>query len=405
MLPDARKPDGTRDWLCAKCTTALQALADRETAVRRWRTRMARLVAIGRIISVSVAGVLALGVILAVGAHVLPRSPNSAPSAAAPALDARCGELSRIRSIGAIGTQAAEDAVNVLTYPQRATVTLLTENAGTTAVVPAPESRTHPAPLGQAQGSETSAAGSGAGVAALVDECDTGWRTDGPVPLPVVLELDIHRNGAHIQRLALWQDPKAPRTAWIREFQVWVSPSTIGEDFVPVRFDRPTVLRESAEAQWFEIMSPGPGALAQPFPDVVQMRRLQLRVLSTYGKSSPVPATAVALGEIAAYGPDLEVVIAHPLVNLVEDTTRFVFAPAEIRALAQQPKFVLLINRTRTWTHTIRSVGQKQNFEITIAPGEAKSVQFIAGTPGRYEFYCTVVNHDRQGLLGSIIVR
>ncbi|HEV2123392.1 MAG TPA: hypothetical protein VGW38_11540, partial [Chloroflexota bacterium] len=409
LLPAGRKADGTRDWLCARCTTALRIAAVRAASARRWRSRLARLTALGQIVGVSLAGVLLLGAIMTFGAQFLPRSAASAPS---PALEARCSELSRIRSIGAIGTQAAEDAVNVLTYPQRAAVTLLTGSevgeAGSVAASTAPEVPAFQAsPVGTA-GTEPVRA---SGVAALVDECDTGWHSDGPLSLPVTLTVDIHHSGAHIQRIALWQDPKAPRTAWVQEFQVFASPSAAGEDFVPVRFDRPAVLRETTEAQWFEIVSPGPGALAQPFPAVVEMRRLRLRLLSTYGSAgrqapSATPGrAAVALGEIAAYGPDLEVVIAHPLVNHQEDTTRFVFVPHDIRALAQQPKFVLFINRTRTWTHTIRSVGQKQNFEVAIEPGQAKSVQFIAGTPGRYEFFCTVVNHDRQGLLGSIIVR
>ena len=108
---------------------------------------------------------------------------------------------------------------------------------------------------------------------------------------------------------------------------------------------------------------------------------------------------------MAAYGPDLEVVLAHPAGLGGEDLDRFVVGPAEIRALALQPKFVLFLNRTRTSTHTLVSVGQTRNFEVTIPPGEARAVQFTAGAPGRYEFYCRVPGHDRLGLTGSIVVR
>lgn len=140
LLPAGRKADGTRDWLCARCTTALRIAAVRAASARRWRSRLARLTALGQIVGVSLAGVLLLGAIMTFGAQFLPRSAASAPS---PALEARCSELSRIRSIGAIGTQAGEDAVNVLTYPQRAAVTLLTSSevgeAGSVAASTAPE--------------------------------------------------------------------------------------------------------------------------------------------------------------------------------------------------------------------------------------------------------------------------
>jgi hypothetical protein len=301
------------------------------------------------------------------------------PGAAVPL--AACGELTRIRSVGAIGTQAAEDAVNVLAYPQRAEVRL-------------------------------GAGGAAGAAAALVDECQSGWRSAGPQALPVEVVLDTRRDGSAVQRLALWQDPGAPRGAWVRDFEALASPSADGDDFQAIPLDRPGRLRETTEPQWFEVQRPAPGATGAPFPDVVPLRRLRLRLLSTYGDPAGGPAVAtgaapggVALGEVAAYGPDLEVVLAHPTALGGEDLDRFVVGPAEIRALALQPKFVLFLNRTRTSPHTLVSVGQTRNFEVTIPPGEARAVQFTAGAPGRYEFYCRVPGHDRLGLSGSIVVR
>ena len=380
LVPGPRAADGTREWCCRPCRDARRAEHAAATAARSFRGRAAWAGrgALVRLPALVAAAVAALALALAVRTY---RPGGAVPLAA-------CGELTRVRSVGAIGTQAAEDAVNVLAYPQRAEV--------------------HPAAGGDGRGTD----GTDGTAAALVDECQSGWRTAGPQPLPAEVVFDTGRAGSAVQRLALWQDPGAPRGAWVRDFELLASPSADGDDFLPVPLDRPGRLRETTEPQWFEVQRPAPSATGAPFPDVVQLRRLRLRVLSTYGDPTdgepagrPAAAAGVALGEVAAYGPDLEVVLAHPAGLGGEDLARFVFGPAEIRALALQPKFVLFLNRTRTSPHTLVSVGQTRNFEVTIPPGEARSVQFTAGAPGRYEFYCRVPGHDRLGLTGSIVVR
>jgi hypothetical protein len=375
LVPGARAADGTREWYCRPCRDVRRADLAATTAARSFRGRLARA---GRRALMLVP--LLLVVVAAAGALTL-AVRTYRPGGAIPL--AACGELTRIRSVGAIGTQAAEDAVNVLAYPQRAEVrSIAGDDAG--------------APAGATTG--------------LVDECQSGWRPAEPQSLPLEIAFDTQRDGSAVQRLAFWQDPGAPRGAWVRDFEVLASPSADADDFRPVPLDRPGQLRETTEPQWFEVQRPAPSATGQPFPDVVQLRRLRVRILSTYGDSTarpgaPESAKAVALGEVAAYGPDLEVVLSHPSGLGGEDLEHFVVGPAEIRALALQPKFVLFLNRTRTYTHTIVSVGQTRNFEVTIPPGEARAVQFTAGTSGRYEFYCRVPGHDRRGLAGSIVVR
>jgi plastocyanin len=136
---------------------------------------------------------------------------------------------------------------------------------------------------------------------------------------------------------------------------------------------------------------------------------MQLRVLTTSGSPRPRSVTdGVALGEIALYGPDLELIAR----NVVDGSTgaeypdAFEFLPGTISALAGRPKFVLVYNRGKSATHVFATSDQQQNGEVEIGPGEAKSIQFVAaGRPGRYEFFCKVPGHAARGLVGRIEVR
>ncbi len=400
LAPTPRRADGQRDWHCAACAAKVGATTAYWAYQRSFLVRLKRVTPAATRAIVAVAVIALVGTVFAAvtipGSRLLPRRPAEATDAH---LDARCGELSRIRSIGAIGTQAGEDAVNVLAYPQRAAVRMvaLDTPAG------APEGSVVTPPI--------STSTSSAGVQALVDECDAGWQHEGSLTLPITLELDIRRQGSYIQRIALWQDPKAPRDSWVRDFEVLAASGEAGGAFIPITLDRPGQLRETVEPQWFEIVRPAPGGLSASFPDVIEMRRLQLRVLSTYATAqgsarSRGTVERVALGEVAAYGPDVEILVDHPTDQSGKNRSAFTFKPFVINALAGRPKFVLFFNRTTTAEpHHIVSVSQQRNLDVQLKPDETRSGQFIAGRPGVYEFYCRTPGHAQLGLTGTIVVR
>jgi hypothetical protein len=306
-----------------------------------------------------------------------------------------------------------QEAVNVLAYPHPAAAV-----AGVGATRPE-----FPTAAGGAESETTQA---------LFDECATGWRSAPEVLLPVTLAVRITQDGAFVQRLVFWQDPAAPPAAWAKDFEVLASPDAEGDDFRPVPLDRPAQLLATAEQQWFQVMRLGPpgelgperlapeerGRYGQPFPDVLPVKRLVVRVLSTHGAGA-----GVALGEVGAYGPDLEVTVGPADVMASERTTtapsagRFMtcggapgldlmVCPPEIKALTGRPRFVLLLNRSRTEAHTLVTVGQQQDLELRAEPGQAVWGQFVAAAVrGRYDFYCRLPGHDVRGLVGTIVVR
>jgi plastocyanin len=383
--------------------------AERQVAARArtWRARAGRATAAGRRALVWLAGAG-----LAIALLVL--AVRSGGGGAGLATTASCGELTRVRSVGAVGVPGPEEAVNLLALPHRASVRL--------AAAPVA-----PTPPGASSGAGAPGAPSASGpdqVEGLVDECDTGWRAGPGVGAPVTFLVTPVREDAYIQRFVLWQDPGAPQAAWVKDFEVLASPSPAGDDFSPVTLDRPARLLPTREQQWFQAVQPAPeaagaagaagappegldprsrGRVGQPFPAAVQARRLLVRVLSTQGEGA-----GVALGELAAFGPDLEVAIDD--APCADPTGRpsggcFAFAPREVRALAGRPMSVLFLNRSRA-SHDLVSAGQDRNFEVRLEPGQAASGLFAAaGRPGVYEFVCRVPGHDRDGLLGRITVR
>lgn len=379
LTPSERLADGTRKWHCARCLWLIAEEQRREALERSLSYRAAQAARRTRIAAISLGAATLLIATTAAGYFVFARQfGTAAPVQEIAERAAGCGELTRIRSVGAIGTQGAADAVNVLTYPQRAAVTIL--------------------PLA---GADPVAPGTAAG--SIVDECNVGWRAGtasvNDVQLPVTLELDTQRAAIYVQRIALWQDPEAPRGSWVREFELLASATESGDDFAPVPLDREGLLRESTEPQWFEVMRAVAGA-TQKFPDVVPLRRLRLRVLSTYAAARrAIKIDQISLGEVAAFGPDLEVVVSD-----VADSPNFSLGPRVIQALAGQPKFLLFMNQGNA-THRFVSVGQQQNFDFTLGPKEFKSVQFIAGRPGRYDFVCRVPGHSTAMPPGTIQVR
>ena len=279
-----------------------------------------------------------------------------------------------------------------------------------------------------------------------MDDCNSGWRAPaGSVP---ALLLEPQRAGtAYIHRLALWQDPEAPRAAWVREFQVLASPSAAGDDFVPLRLDREPVLSASPGPQWFRVVQPAPAGPAsfslpaqervrygQPFPDVAPARRLLLRLVTTYGP--PAPFTTGASGAAGAtgatgpgarghgghgdggsggggrgpgrglaFGPDLEVRIGDAKDSGDNWTGQYLFEPPELRALVGRPLALMLVNESRH-PHVFTTWRQDRNVEVRLEPGQVPTTQFVAASQaGPYHFYCAVRGHDRLGLLGTLVVR
>jgi hypothetical protein len=271
-----------------------------------------------------------------------------------------------------------------------------------------------------------------------VDECGTGWRSAPETTLPIGLVVEPPNNGFWLQRIVLWQDPEAPRAAWVRDFEVLASPSTDGDDFRPLRLDRPAQLAPSVEQQWFSLIQPPvPGGVppeqmaaqeraryAQTFPDVVFVRRLLVRILSTYGELEPAGGSAagaagprrgmVALGEIGAYGPDLEVTIDDVVSDVMGGGTRTGdysvtcqerASGCTIHAHAGRPFSVLVINQS--WdAHTFVTSGQDRNLTLAPGAGQALSGTFVAASQvGLYDFACRLPGHARKGLAGRITVR
>ena len=395
-------------WFCARCLGALREAEVRAALERSLAFRAARAARRTRIVltALSVAAV-ALVVGTAATFVVARRFGAAAPDQSIDERGAACGELSRIRSVGAVGVPAPEEVVNTLAYPHRAAVRVVRGGAGAAAG-------------GGAEGH--------AGLEALVDECDAGWRTGTGAALPLTLELEVRVEGTiSVQRIALWQDPSAPRASWIRDFELLASQTVDGEDFVPLTLDRERTLAPTTEQQWFGVVQPQPmgltldrlargGAQATGTdapPDVAHVRRLRLRVLSTHGMAGEAGAPesaardGVSLGEIAAYGPDQELRVGVVCSAGPASVTSCVygFVPAQLRALAGRPRVVYFVNDTDS-AHTFTTLGQDVNADVRVGPGQSASIRFTAaGRAGVYEYYCKILDHASQGMRGGLVVR
>src|SRR5688500_14895511 len=270
LLPSQELTEGFPVYHCAQCVALLieeRARRDREgalayrAAVAADRTRTALRIAVAVAVA-AILGITTSAVFLVVRLYGTAAPPQEIAERAA-----TCGELSRVRSVGAIGAPAPDDVVNVLAYPHRAEVRFASARAED-------------------------------GLAAAVDECDAGWRSADGIALPLELDIDVRAAGlVSVQRIALWQDPAAPRAAWILDFELLASPSMDGDDFSPLPQDRPGRLEQTPEPQWFAVVQHQAmgltldrlargGALGtgvEPQPDVVRVRRLRLRILSTHG--------------------------------------------------------------------------------------------------------------------------
>src|SRR5688572_16033729 len=103
LTPTERFADGTRHWFCVKCHVLFQRDVERAERERSLAYRAARAAARTRALLLAGAGVVALAALTA-GTVVLTTRLISGGRVAQPGaqLAATCGELTRIRSIGAI---------------------------------------------------------------------------------------------------------------------------------------------------------------------------------------------------------------------------------------------------------------------------------------------------------------
>ena len=146
-------------------------------------------------------------------------------------------------------------------------------------------------------------------------------------------------------------------------------------------------------------------------PDVIHVRRLRLRVLSTHGMSPDAPNGAardgISLGEIAAYGPDQELRIGIVCSSMpgAANSCAYGFEPSQLRALAGRPRVIYFVNDTDS-AHTFTTVGQDANADVRVGPGQSASIRFTAaGRAGVYEYYCKILDHASQGMRGALVVR
>ena len=414
LSPSERDTAGARDWFCPKCVWLNRERRERAQREQSLDYRLSQAARRTRLITLtSLTATLLLAASTAIYFTLARRFGTAASPQALAERAASCGELSRIRSVGAIGAPAPDDAVNVLSYPHRAQVRLLPPAIAATA------------PPDAAGASD---------LKSIVDECVAGWRSPPQTSLPLTLEIEVGtESSAPVQRISLWQNSTAPRASWIRDFELLASPNPTGEDFHPLSLDRAPRLEATEEPQWFAIVQAQAmgltldrlargGAQAtgtDPQPEVAQVRRLRLRVLSTYGDASAVPQPfadqplfaardGIALGEIAAYGPDqeLSVGIVCASVSLQgQDSCVYGFKPTQIRALAGRPRFVYFVNDTDV-AHTFTTVGQDKDVDVRVGPGQSASIVFTAASRGiTFDFYCRIADHAAQGMHGRIVIR
>ncbi|MBI3972805.1 MAG: hypothetical protein HY332_16130, partial [Chloroflexi bacterium] len=116
LTPGPRAADGTRGWYCAPCAKLLAEAAAAEAHARTLRGRVERLQTAGSLLLPSLGATAVLVIVAAIWLLALRPQPERQTT---------CGELTRIRSVGAVGIVAPEEVVNAFAYPARANVKLM----------------------------------------------------------------------------------------------------------------------------------------------------------------------------------------------------------------------------------------------------------------------------------------
>jgi hypothetical protein len=114
----------------------------------------------------------------------------------------------------------------------------------------------------------------------------------------------------------------------------------------------------------------------------------------------------VALGEIAAFGSDRDVLIFDlpPPDRPAGPYAVFGLRPAVINALSRTDTFVRFVNTSRVDHHIVTN-GLQPDLDVPLPAGETRTGLFWAGRPGKIEFYCKLSTHALDGLAGTIAIK
>lgn len=93
---------------------------------------------------------------------------------------------------------------------------------------------------------------------------------------------------------------------------------------------------------------------------------------------------------------------AGKIVEVVINASNFKFAPTKIE-----------VNKGDTVKLTLKSAGSSHDFVIDelevatseLGDGEEEEIEFVAEKVGTFEFYCSVGNHRKMGMVGSLVVK
>jgi len=116
-----------------------------------------------------------------------------------------------------------------------------------------------------------------------------------------------------------------------------------------------------------------------------------IAVISRSARTSP-------LAEIPAASPQPSSV---PVVSFNVEGGMFYFKPNEIRVKQGHRVKITFTNVKGMHNLVIDEFNAKS---ATLQASQSATVEFLADKKGTFEFYCSVANHRKQGMVGNLIV-
>lgn len=115
-------------------------------------------------------------------------------------------------------------------------------------------------------------------------------------------------------------------------------------------------------------------------------------------ESTPLPSAGQDIGIDNGIALPDETGAKEYMVN----GTEFAFDPA-VMEVQVGDRITIIFTNTGTMPHdwVLDEFGVRT---AVLDPGESETVEFVAGTAGTYEYYCSVGNHREQGMVGTITV-